>query len=948
MKARSLILFIIVLACQHANAQVEITIDTTITFQKIEGWGHGGGVFSNLNYMLAQTEGQQVADSLNYQYLDYIVHDLGLTGSRMWEVGPRIDGTGIDFAGNCDSLDWTKFWVPSIDTQVVKYATYFKQLVEAEGHKTSFYSSPTYPTFATMFKPWVMSHPGERALQIWADALWWKQFGIDINYAVIQNEPQFGSSWNTQVLSDDIDALGPRLDSHGLTTKVQWAEGVDPHTSWMYDTSVHRDPQWWSYVGRLSYHRYGTDDPYRGYLADSAGEHMISTGQTEMANPTVEDIFSDLVQGNCTYWEVGFSGPNTMKNTPGGTNWTPSSTYFRLRQVMHYVQPGDVRIGAAANDSMVQVLAFKGKNGITTIVINHRAQQTVTISGLRPGKYGLSQSPNGASAFQENGIKTVGTDGTISFTIGGSGQTATLYPYVGPNHAPTIQTWTINPGYVVAPTTSASLTATASDAEGDPMTYQWSVLRQPVGANATFTSPTALTTTVNGLTLPGLYIFTISVSDGTNVSNRKLYLEVYSTNPPPWLWQSGFRFSAPYGLVFANPEDTTHANVELPTSSATLQVGISDLANSDFSGRGKWTLVSQPPGANATFDDTTKYYFISIRRPVSNMSVPGDYVFQCNVTNPGHPDLIDRIICTVHPASSGPVINSITAAQDTVTLPQSSSKLSASTSDPQGQLLRHWWAIKSVPTGAKPSFDHQGLPNSTVSGLSVPGTYIFTLRAFDDLHMTTKDFRIVVNPGTGKGVLAVTPDTLDFGSIDTGKISKLTATLHNIGNGPITISAVNITVSFADSLSKPVPLTLQSGDSLTVSIIFTPRTIGVHTGSFRVTLSDDSIGSIFLEGIGKAIVQGGVAPARSQVEDIIIFPNPTTDDVMLYSTNDEEKISHITVVNLLGQVMIDKEIAGSESANVVLSLRELPEGIYPIAILSNGTAIRKIIIKQRP
>jgi hypothetical protein len=744
----------LLLVSNRAYCQVTITIDTTTTYQTIEGWGDGGGVFGNLNYGLAQTAGENIADTLNYQYLDYITGDLGLTGSRMWEVGPRIDGTGMD-NGDCDSLDWTKFQAPSPDTQVARYALYFKQLVEAQGLKTNFYSSPTYPTFATEFKPWVLNHPGERAQQIWADAMWWKNWGIDINYSVIQNEPN--GSWTSPLIADDIAALGPRLISHGLMTKAQFAEGVDPHTSWIYDTAVHRDPAWWSYVGRLSYHRYGADDPYRGYLADSAKVHGISTGQTEMANPTIDDIFSDLLQGNVTYWEVGFSGSNILTSTAGNTNWLPSGTFFRLRQVIHYVRPGAVRVAAVASDTLFRVMAFKNKGAVTTVIINPKAAQTVKITGLPPGRYGLSQAASGANNYQELGIQTVGGDGTISISIGGNSTAATLYPYSGANHAPDITSWSASPGYLIAPSTTASLTAKVNDAELDPLTYHWSIASQPMGASANLATPFALTTSVSGVSIPGLYIFAISVSDGINTSIRKVFIEVYDSNPPPLLSQSGFRFSAPYGLVFSNPQDTTHANIELPTSSATLQVGIGDLANSDFTGRGKWRLVSEPVGASAIVDSTV-YIFISIRAQVSNMSVPGDYVFQCNVTNPGHPDLIDRIICTVHPASSGPVINAIAATPAAITLPQNSTQLAANTSDPQGQLLRHWWVVKSVPAGANPLFDHQGLPISTVGGLSKPGLYVFTLRAFDDLHMTTKDIAVTVNAGSGSvGLKATQP-----------------------------------------------------------------------------------------------------------------------------------------------------------------------------------------------
>ena len=283
----------------------------------------------------------------------------------------------------------------------------------------------------------------------------------------------------------------------------------------------------------------------------------------------------------------------------------------------------------------------------------------------------------------------------------------------------------MSPGYIVAPTTLASLSVKASDPELDKLSYNWSLLSQPNGANAVITNPSNPTTNISGLNAAGMYVFAIDVFDGTNHSSRKAYLLVFPTNPPPRIYQGGFRFSAPYGLVFTDPPDTTHANIELPTSSATLQIGIGDLAGSNFTGRGKWVLVSQPPGGNAKVD-TTIYIYVSIRAQVSNMTVPGDYVFRCNIkNNPGLPDLIENLICSVHPQSSGPVIESVMAIPATIILPADSVQLSAVTSDPQGQLLRHWWYIKSVPTGAHPAFDHQGLPNSTVSNLTTPGAYTY-------------------------------------------------------------------------------------------------------------------------------------------------------------------------------------------------------------------------------
>ena len=68
------------------------------------------------------------------------------------------------------------------------------------------------------------------------------------------------------------------------------------------------------------------------------------------------------------------------------------------------------------------------------------------------------------------------------------------------------------------------------------------------------------------------------------------------------------------------------------------------------------------------------------------------------------------------------------------TSPASTTQLSAMTSGSTNQPLRHWWAVKATPAGAKLVFDHQGSTNTAVRNLLLPGSYTFTLRAFDDIH----------------------------------------------------------------------------------------------------------------------------------------------------------------------------------------------------------------------
>ncbi len=797
------ILFVLgaLLAYSRSAPCAEVVVQPAETFQTIAGWGHGGGVLggtAGAETFLSPT----LADPINYQYLDYLVDDLGLTGTRTWEVGPRIDGTGTDH-GDCDVVDGNLFESDTLSAQEAAYLVHYQNRILAQGYQSSFYSSPGYPTHASDQKPWVVNHPGERAQQIWASSLYLKtNYGINIGYAVIYNEPSLAAT----ILTDDTKALGPRFLALGLTTQVQYAEAVAPQTDWNYITPALNDAEMWQYVGRISYHNYGTADPYRSYLRDYGKARGLTTAQTEMGNPTFDDLFSDLTLADVTYWEVAYSANATLVPGAGLTTFTPSGTYFRLRQLMHYVRPGAVRVGAVSSDPSLHVLAFM-KDGKTTTVVENLSSsaQTINLSGLPAGSYGLSRASSGTSFFQELGIRTIGTDGLLTLTnVTGNSAVTTLYPYPGTNQPPTIESWGVNSGYLVLPTNSATVTVIASDPELTALTYHWSVMNQPVGANTTFANSNATTTLVNGLTVSGTYIFNVDVSDGTNTASKQVYLAVYDANPQPVLGQTGFPNGAPYGLVFGKPTRVTHATIELPTTTATLQAGISDLANSDFSGRGTWNLVSQPAGANAGVSSTT-YIFVSLRANVTNMAMAGDYLFQINVTNPGHPDLTAQIVCTVNPTSSPPVISSITATPPGVTLPANSLQLLAMTSGSTNQPLRHLWAIKTTPAGAHPQFDHQGTTNTTVANLNLPGSYTFTLRTFDDLHMTTQDKTITVVAAAGAPVISSPPSA----SIIAG--APFSYNLTASGN-PTGFSALNLPtgLAFSNGIISGTPLTLRN------------------------------------------------------------------------------------------------------------------------------------------
>lgn len=254
----------------------------------------------------------------------------------------------------------------------------------------------------------------------------------------------------------------------------------------------------------------------------------------------------------------------------------------------------------------------------------------------------------------------------------------------------------------------------------------------------------------------------MDVRDGVNISSKKVYLIAYDSNQPPLLGYTGFRMPAPYGYALDLPGNTPlHATIALPTTSVTLSANVSDLDNDTLSGA--WSVVSQPDSVSVSLTSTS-YIYSSFRSRVTGMKASGDYTFQIAVRNASH-TVTTRVVCTVTPINTAPVISSISATPANLVQPSSTTQLSAVASDVDGDLLRYWWVVKAAPAGAKPVFVRQGWLVTGVSGLTMPGVYTFTLRTFDDTHMTTKDIVVTVNPAPGeRSSAAVRRTVLAFGA----------------------------------------------------------------------------------------------------------------------------------------------------------------------------------------
>jgi O-glycosyl hydrolase len=710
-----------------ASADVNVTLDPTIRYQTILGWG------------AASYTPPWVSQSLRDALIREAVNELGLTRLRLeLPSGNQSDARAWEWLNDDwdpTHINWSAFDAAAVDKRVTETVIPFKEAVEANGDPFNLYVSPSFFNGGSSGAApvWLLNNPGEYAEFALAFLSYLKNaYGIEADYYCILNEAGNNNPFNASVVAQMIKTLGPRLRAAGLSTKIQFPESVNARTAWnSYIQHVTGDEQMWQYVGCLSYHLYGTNDPYRSYIRDLGVSMGLPTAQTEYMNLNMNYLYDDLTLGGVSYWEIYGLGQCFQWN-PDDTSFDRIGQYWNFRQVMHYVRPGAVRIEAGSSDSNLRVLAFTHDEKITVVLINGSGSRLATISNLPAGTYAVCQSVGGA-VYQEMGLQTVTVPrgrtgaGVLSVNVP-SNAVMTVYPHEGVNRPPTVTGFKADPDYLSlsapgrsAPSTTR-LSVSATDPERDPISYAWSVTSQPADANVSLTAPDSATTSATGLTTAGQYVFTAAISDGTNAVTRDVALNVFADNQPPTL---------------VDLHNRLPVMVTLPADSTTLRCGGLDLEGDLLSYH--WSVLNQPAGASASLGSPA-----STSCQASNMNVAGDYVFRIELSDPTHTVSQDLTV-TVYPENpSAPVILNAAASPATLTLPADETSLFASTSDPDGDPISHWWSVKSAPAGVSPEFSAQGSASTTVTGLTVSGVYVFTLSVVDRTKFARKDVSMTV------------------------------------------------------------------------------------------------------------------------------------------------------------------------------------------------------------
>jgi hypothetical protein len=236
----------------------------------------------------------------------------------------------------------------------------------------------------------------------------------------------------------------------------------------------------------------------------------------------------------------------------------------------------------------------------------------------------------------------------------------------------------------------------SSDADGDPLTYRWSLTTLPSGSTAALNSTSAVRPTFTA-DLPGTYVAQLIVNDGTDDSNPStVTITVGKGNTPP--------------VANAGPAQTVKAGATVILNGS----GSSDADGNTLAF--SWSFTSRPTGSVATLTGPTTV------SPSFVADKPGQYVVQL-IVNDGTVNSTPSTV-TISSTNTAPVANA--GPNQVVTAPAPVQLDGSGSTDADGNTLTYRWSLTSVPSGSTAVLSSTTAVKPTFTA-DLAGTYIAQL-----------------------------------------------------------------------------------------------------------------------------------------------------------------------------------------------------------------------------
>jgi gliding motility-associated-like protein len=261
---------------------------------------------------------------------------------------------------------------------------------------------------------------------------------------------------------------------------------------------------------------------------------------------------------------------------------------------------------------------------------------------------------------------------------------------------------------ITLPTNSVTINGSGTDSDGTIISYAWTQTNGP--STATLSGQSTQTLSVSNL-IVGTYIFTLTVTDNTNLTGSAQVSVVVKPEPP-------------------NNPPTANAGIDrsitLPLNTITLTGSGSDTDGTISSYA--WSQFNGPSIATLQNESTTSV-------TISDL-IEGVYTFELAVTDNRGAKSTDIVVVTVLPIppNTPPVANA--GSDKEVTLPTNEITLTGSGSDADNDEITYLWTQESGPNTAVIATNNTA--NTLVSSL-VEGNYVFTLTVTDSKELSHSD-----------------------------------------------------------------------------------------------------------------------------------------------------------------------------------------------------------------
>ncbi|MCM4160878.1 glucosylceramidase [Antarcticibacterium flavum] len=410
---------------EETEAHATINIDTSTTFQKIDGFGYTltGGSAMHINAM-----SDNAKTDLIQELFGTSEGDLGVSYLRLSIGASDLDETTFSYndlpEGETDeSLE--RF---SLAYDTLHLIPVLKKILEVSPDikiMGSPWSPPTwmkdnndtrggslkkefYPAYANYFVKYIEAMAEE---------------GITIDAITVQNEPLHPGN-NPSLLMEAEDQadfvknhLGPVFEQNGIATKIILYDHNADRPD--YPISILDDPEAAKYIDGSAFHLYGGTIDALSQVHEAHPDKNIYFTEQWVGAPGdfskemtwhIENLIIGAPRNwsrNVLEWNLAADEnqkPHTDRGgcdrclgaiTITGDDVTREPAYYIIGQASKFVRPGSVRVASNEPDNLPNV-AFKTPEGKTAVIIQNKAEEERTVKVDLSGKEVLVTLPAGA------------------------------------------------------------------------------------------------------------------------------------------------------------------------------------------------------------------------------------------------------------------------------------------------------------------------------------------------------------------------------------------------------------------------------------------------------------------------------------------------------------------------------------------------------------------------